>query len=41
MKRRSYSESAYGRMRDRIKEREEAEKKKAKTRVPYKYLMSI
>ena len=41
MKRTSYSNSAYGRMRDRIKEREEKEKKKVKTMVPYKYLMSI
>lgn len=41
MKRRSYSESAYGRMRERIKAKEEAEKKKVKTRIPYKYLMSI
>lgn len=39
--RRTYSESPYGQMRDRIKAKEEAEKKKAKTRVPYKYLMSI
>lgn len=41
MKRTSYSESAYGKMRDRIKAKEEAEKKKAKNRIPYRYLLSI
>lgn len=35
----SYSQSAYGQMRDRIKAREEAEKKKVKNRIPYRYLL--
>lgn len=33
----SYSKSAYGQMRDRIKEREEEKRKQIK--VPYKYLL--
>ena len=36
----SYSESAYGKMRGRIKEREEKEKKEIRNRVPYKYIMN-
>lgn len=36
----SYSESAYGRMRDRIKEREEKEKKEIRNKIPYKYIMN-
>ena len=36
----SYSESAYGKMRDRIKEREEKEKKRELIRVPYKFLLN-
>ena len=37
----SYSQSAYGQMRDRIKAREEAEKKKIKNRIPYRYLLCM
>lgn len=39
MRKSSYTYSAYGQMRDRIKAREETEKKKAKSKVPYKYLL--
>lgn len=39
--RRTYSESPYGQMRDRIKAKEEAEKKKTKARFPYRYLMNM
>ena len=42
MKNRSaYSKSPYGKMRDRVKEREEKEKKEIKNRIPYKYLMNV
>ena len=37
----SYSESAYGKMRDRIKEREEKEKKTGKGKFPYRYFINI
>ena len=36
----SYSESEYGKMRNRIKEREEKEKNEIRNRVPYKYIMN-
>lgn len=38
MRKSSYTYSAYGKMRDRQKAKE-AEKKKAKSKVPYKYLL--
>ena len=41
MKKGIYANSPYGKMGDRIKERAEAKKKKIKSRIPYKYLMSI
>lgn len=37
----SYSLSAYGRMRDRIKAREEAEKKKIKNKISYRYFLGM
>ena len=41
MKNRStYSSSPYGKMRDRIKDREEKEKKEIRNRVPYKYILN-
>lgn len=38
-----YSESPYGKMRDRIKEREKESKRKSggKRRFPYRYFLSI
>lgn len=39
MRKSSYTYSAYGQMRDRQKAKEEAEKKKVKSKVPYKYLL--
>lgn len=40
MKNGKYSDSPYGKMRDRIKEKEEKEKKEIRNRVPYKYIMN-
>ena len=40
MKKGNYSNSPYGKMRERIKEREEKEKKEIRNRVPYKYIMN-
>ena len=37
----SYSESAYGKMRDRIKEREEKEKKEIRNKIPYRYFLNV
>ena len=41
MKKGNYSNSPYGKARDRRKEREEREKKTGRGKIPYKYLMSI